>query len=219
MNIYLLQTETITPKHFDSLFLALQVSETPINIVADYELPDFGLSHVTTTVLSRDGVIAHIAEQTEAVLIAHSETVFTVESLVEVAGAYAHYSQDDKIMIQLITPNELFKQVTPSLVFYGGHRMWQTGTRLYTNDKYIPVAFGEPRIIVNSLNQVVGKQEFTDKIFFGGETVLLTAFPSLAYNMQFELPYHVSGQAFDAAAYIDAIPEMTKTQETEQTTS
>lgn len=209
MKLYLLQTKEILEKNIDSVIHSLQCYQEPTTVITDYDFPVLALDHVTMIKMDRDQLLNDLSEQTEPVFVGNSETIFVTEVFGDVVAAYNHWAKSEPLMIQLVAPNALFENVAPTMIFYGGGRMWTTGTRLFTNEEFVPVAYGNPQIIYNSIKQISGNPEFTDKIFHGGKTTLLTPLPAFAYNTQFGLPLKITSDAFDVEQYIQNIPSFT----------
>lgn len=209
MKLYLFASgeNAISIRHFDSLLHALQHHQGVVDVFTNYDVPELALENVKVHVMTHDELLQNLQEQNECVFTAHSEVIFTLDAFTSTIAAHDHYAKhSSQVMIQMIAPNAIFQEAAPALVFYGGNRMWMTGTRLFTDHTCIPVAYGEARILANSILKVTGAPEFTDKIFHGGQTTLLTALPSLAFSTQFDLPVRIAASAFDAEKYMQDIP-------------
>lgn len=210
MNLYLFlsATEDVTITHFDSLMNALQYCQEDIVIFSEYDLPEFGLDHVSVKHVSRDEIIVLLKENNNDAFVAHSSTIFTAETFPIAMNAHAYYTKNNgPAMIQLIFPNALLETPKPALLLYGGGRMWLSGTRLFTNETTIPVAYGNTSIIASCILKEKTAPAFSDGIFCGGSTNLLTAIPPLAFNVQFEPTVKIASDSFDMNTYISEIPQ------------
>lgn len=211
MKIYLFKSNTIHEKHLDSLQIALQFHQGSIHVFSNYQLPDYKLENVITTF--EENLEELLEQETDPVLVAHSETIFIADSLNDVFGAYSHYSMNGKVLIQLPIHTVLLIQPKPTLTLYGGRKFWLTGTQLFTNqDNPVPVAYGDPKILYKYINNDVKENYFHDGIFHGGDTLLITAFPPLAFDTRFEEVPTFSLASLDPQNYISSIPSYNKEQ-------
>lgn len=208
MKIYLFKSNTIHEKHIDSLLIALQFYRDTIHIFSDYQLPEFKLENVITSF--EENLEEILEKETDEVLIAHSETIFVADCLNEIFGAYSHYSQNGKVAIQLPIHTELLLQPKPTLPIYGGRRFWLSGNNLFVNEEnYVPVAYGDANLLLKYIKKE-NSLHFHNGIFHGGDTLLLTAFPPIAFDMRFEEVPTFALATLDQKSYIASIPNYNK---------
>lgn len=209
MKVYLFNTGNTSEKHFDSINIAIQFSGAEkIEIISDYPMPDFEKENVECAVYDTEKLIERMRLETENVLVAHSQTVFTAEAFLDVVLAHQKFSGDKEIMIQLVINTNMLTTPRPTLPIYGGNRLWLSGTQLFLNEQFnVPVAYGNPKIMLDAITkEYEDKPYFHDFIFYGGDTGLLTAFPPLAFDERFiDLPEFVKAP-LSKNEYMNSIP-------------
>lgn len=212
MKIYLFKTQNIQQKHLDSLNVALMFAQGSIEILSDYHIKT-DREETTTLNYSTEQLLQRLEMETDPVLVAHSETIFAADALSDIQGSYHHFSQQfGKVSIQLPIHTAMLVNPRPTIPFYGGRKLWLTGDQLFTNDENpIPVAFGDPEIFVKCIKRTpLNNPAFHNQIFHGGDTLLLTAFPPLAFDMRFEEIPAFSAATLDQKTYIESIPSLSK---------
>lgn len=215
MKIVLFKSETIVPNN--TLKMALQFFPGIPELYSDYPL-EFDVEKVpgkaipTFTEMSTEKLIEFICELDEPIFLGTSATAFTAECFNNVFAAYDHFSKRlGQVMIQPTFDNDLFAYTAPTILLYGDRHIYTTGNRITNN---FPIVYGDSKTISELLNRILEEDSvepkrplFTDGIFHGGETIILSPLPPMAWNIEKELPVQVSSAAFDAKSYLESIPD------------
>ena len=212
MKIFLFKTEE-NNQALNSFKLSSQFFPGSLEIYSNYEmaLPKSEKDIHIEDFHNQDELFKILEEQSEPCLIATSATVFSAECLIGVSGAYEHFSQQfGSAIIQPTFDNDLLGVVSPSLMLYGDRHIYCTGSRI-TNP--FPILYGASSTISDILKRITNTVEsntplFTDGIFHGGQTVILSPLPPMAWNLEKPLPALVSSAEFDAETYINNIPNL-----------
>jgi hypothetical protein len=199
MKIYLFNTQQDS-KHEASLNLGLSFLNSEAEVYSDYDL---NITGELVKYEKTENLLERLEQESDVVLIATSATIFTAESLTDCAGAYNHFSVNKKVLLQLTYDNDLYQYPSPSLIYYGGRRLWITGNKVTAD---YPVLFGDSSLLFKILTKDFSQPLFNDGIFHGGDTTILSSLPPLVFNTIKELPVQVSAAAFDPKSYIDNIP-------------
>lgn len=219
MKILLFKTKQIESNlPTNSLKIALQFFPESVELYSDYNLnlsfeKNSGKSIPAATILSTDELVNLTNTVDEPIFIATSSTVFSVEIFNALIGAYSFFStRFHSLVIQPTFDNDLLAYITPTLLLYGDRHIYSTGNRI-TNQT--PILYGHSTIIHKLLQRLGSVEEntkplFSDGIFYGGETVILSPMPPFAWNLDKELPVQVSSAEFDAKTYMDNIPDFTQ---------
>lgn len=204
MKIILYKTTEIEKKHENSLSIAKQFF-AGAQLFSNYLIPSINTEHI-------EDPFEFIKDLDENILFATSSTVFTAECFLDCMGAFDHFNQTlNGVILQLTFDNEHLMYPSPTLLYYGGRRLWSTSTKITSE---FPILYGNSKLIYKILTK---EKEllFNDGIFKGGSTTVLSPIPPLAFNLEKELPAPVSSAAFDAKSYIESIPELNFTKNDE----
>lgn len=169
MKVYLFKEQEISEKHIDSLALAIRIFGEKVEVIANYAIPEIENDEVT--IYNDAEILERLNIEADAVLVAHSQTIFCADSLIEVSNAYKQFSSDKNVLIQLPIHNVMLVSPSPTLPIYGGGRFWLSGTQLFVNqESAIPIAFGDPKILYTAVTRSFSnKPYFHDFIFYNGE--------------------------------------------------
>lgn len=203
MKLLLFKTE-INQTAINSLRIARQFFPGNLEISLDYDI-DLKLDSIPhkedlpVQKYSTEELLEYINTLDEPIFVATSNTVFSAECFTAVFGAYQHYStRFNQVLIQPTFDNDMLAYTTPTLLLYGDRRIYSTSSRI-TNNPII--VYGQAKTIANILSS--DKQILSDGIFYGGETVVLSPMPPLAWNLDKELPVLVTSSEWDAKTYIE----------------
>lgn len=197
----------------NSLKVAQQFFPAHLEIYSDYtiefkieETPNKPVS--TITELTTEELHEFIRTLDEPIFLATSSTVFSAECFNSVYAAYEHFTNRmHSVVIQPTFDNDMLAYTSPTLLLYGDRRIYTTGNRVTNNP---PILYGHSTILSELLNKLGSVEEskplFTDGIFHGGETIILSPLPPFAWNLDKELPVQISSAEFDASTYINNIP-------------
>lgn len=223
MKLILFKTET-NQSSLNSLKIAQQFFQGDLEIISDFTLDVTFESNPTkpdviTFEFSTEDLQNYIKTLDEPIFIATSNTVFSAECFTTCFNAYNYFSnQFHSTLIQPTFDNDMLAYPSPSLLFYGDRRIYMTSNRITNNSL---IAFGHSKVIseiVDRLGSVEtnNKPILSDGIFHGGETIVLSPMPPLAWNLDKELPVLVSSAEWDAKTYIANIDQIFNTQEETQ---
>ena len=213
MKLILFKTTEQQPA-VNSLKIAQQFFPGELEIYTDYpftlaaeEVPN--KTKPTATELTTEELHEYIKTLDEPIFIASSSTVFSAECFNSVIGAYDHFStRFPSVVIQPTFDNDMLAYIAPTLLLYGDRHIYSSSNRITNNP---PVLYGDSKILSELLTRMGSVEEnakplFSDGIFHGGETVVLSPLPPFAWNLDKELPVLVSSAEFDAKTYINNIP-------------
>jgi hypothetical protein len=217
MKLILFKTSQEQPA-INSLKIAQQFYPGSLDLITDYDVnikfeaipgkPDSTIEQFTT-----EDLIAYINTLDEPIFVATSNTVFTAECLTTIHSAYEHFSgRLSSVLVQPTFDNDMLAHVSPTLMMYGDRRIYMTSNRITNNPL---IAYGDSKIIAEIINRLGSVSEnnkplLSDGIFHGGETIVLSPMPPLAWSLDKELPVLVSSAEWDANTYIQSIPTFTR---------
>lgn len=216
MKLFLFKTSQ-DQSAINSLLVAQQFFPVPVEVFTDYEstikfesTPDKPDS--TVQQLETEELINYIQTLDEPIFVATSNTVFSAECFNSVYGAYEHFhTRMSSVLIQPTFDNDLLAYSAPTLLLYGDRRIYMTSNRITNNPV---IAYGHSTIIYEIINRLGSVEEnkkplLSDGIFYGGETIVVSPMPPLAWSLDKELPVLVSSAEWDANTYIQSIPNFT----------
>lgn len=141
------------------------------------------------------------------VLIDYDTSLFSPESLIELSGAYEHFSEIYPELLFVTQNNvDFYKYPEISVTRFGGGRFWKTASRYPSN----AIIFGKESVLAKALSSE-NERLFNNGVMISGPITIMHPIPSIIDDTIIEVMPSINSQMFNLDSFsetINSIPGM-----------